>query len=94
VEGLGELPGPDRLRILVDAYGLDAVGRHSLLGLFPQVAGVMQKFVEGRVAAGDPVFTEMDAQRDPGRWSRILAWLDAGREEFLAALGVSTHLTN
>lgn len=88
VEGFGGLPSRPRLRILVDAYGLDDAERHRLLDLFPQVVAAMQKFVAGRVAAGDPVFTEMDARRDPKRWSRILTWLDACHEAFLGALGV------
>lgn len=87
VEGLAGLDSPARLRILADAYGLDDTGRRRLLALFPQVVATMQAFVQARVAAGDPVFTEVDARRDPQRWSRILGWLDARHEEFLEALG-------
>ena len=89
VEGFGGLDSPARLRILVDAYGLDHAGRGPLLDLFPQAVAVMEKFVKGRVAAGDPVFTRVDAERDPARYNKILAWLETHHEEFLAALGVS-----
>lgn len=86
-EGLDDLDSPERLRILVDAYGLHAAGRDAFLDLFPQVVAAMQAFIKARVAAGDPVFTKIDAERDPQRWSKILAWLAARREEFLRALG-------
>ena len=52
------------------------------------MVGVLEKFIKGRVAAGDPVFTAVDAERDPNRWTRILTWLDAEHEGFAQALGV------
>jgi Ser/Thr protein kinase RdoA (MazF antagonist) len=88
VEGLDGLDSAARLRIMVDAYGLDDSGRRAFLDLFPPAVAMMRTFVNARVAAGDPVFTEVDAQRDPQRWDQILVWLDERRAGFLAALGV------
>lgn len=87
-EGFGGMDSPARLRILADAYGLDDGERRGLLDQFPLVIAVMRTFVKGRVAAGDPVFTKVDAERDPGRWDKILTWLDERQADFLAALGV------
>lgn len=88
VEGLDGLAGARRLRVLADAYGLGEADRRPFLELFFQVVDVMEKFVNGRVAAGDPVFTKMDAERDPLRWRTIRSWLEAMREQFLGSLGV------
>lgn len=88
IEGMAELDAPSRLRILVDAYGLDAADRGRLLELFPQVTETCRRFVNARVAAGDPVFTQVDAERDPLRWEKIQDWLAEHRADFRAALGV------
>ena len=88
VEGLDGLDAPSRIRVLADAYGLDEAGRHAFVDLLPAVTATCRKFVNGRVAAGDPVFTKINADLDPQRWDKIQAWLAAHREEFLAALGV------
>ena len=90
VEGFDGMDSPARLRIMVDAYGLDDAGRRTLLSLFPLAVATMQAFMKGRVAAGDPVFIEVDAKRDPERYAKILAWLDERHAEFLAALGVGS----
>ncbi|GAA1988856.1 aminoglycoside phosphotransferase family protein [Catenulispora subtropica] len=90
VEGMGGLDALSRLRVLADAYGLDAAGRRTLLELLPLVSESCHRFVDGRVASGDPVFTEIDAQRDPQRWDKIQKWLAEHHEEFLAALGVGS----
>lgn len=90
VEGFGGLDSPARLRIMVDAYGLDVADRRTLLDLFPSLVDAMQAFMKGRVAAGDPVFTEVDRKRDPQRYAKILAWLDERREDFFAALGITS----
>lgn len=89
VEGFDGLDSPARLRIMVDAYGLDAADRLTLLDLFPSLVYTMQAFMKGRVAAGDPAFTEVARKRDPQRYTKILAWLDERRDDFLAALGVA-----
>lgn len=86
VEGLDGMDSAARLRILVDAYGLDDADRRALLELFAPAVTVMQTFMKARVAAGDPVFTEVDAERDPMRYAKILAWLEDQHETFLAAL--------
>lgn len=88
VEGMDGLDPVSRLRVLADAYGLDGADRRSLLELFPEVTETCRRFVNGRVAAGDPVFTEVDAARDPRRWNKIHKWLAEHREDFLTALGV------
>jgi hypothetical protein len=75
-----------RLRLLADAYGLDNDGRRELVDLFPQIVATEVHFNQGRVAAGDPVFIQMEAELDPRRWERILAWHAKNRESFLAAL--------
>ena len=75
-----------RLRLLADAYGLDDDGRRELLDLFPQIVATEIRFNDGRVAAGDPVFIQMEAEMDPHRWDRILAWHAENRKSFLAAL--------
>lgn len=90
VEGFGGMDSPARLRILVDAYGLDDAGRRGLLELFPPAVTTMREFMKARVAAGDPVFTEVDNMRDPQRYDKILAWLDERHADFLAALGVQS----
>lgn len=89
-EGYDGMDSPARLRILADAYGLDVGDRRALLDQFPQTVAMMQRFITGRIAAGDPVFTEVDAERDPLRWDRILAWLDEQHANFLAALGIES----
>jgi hypothetical protein len=88
VDGIGkaELKVAQRLRLLADAYGLDDDGRREVLDLFPQIVATEIRFNHGRVAAGDPVFIQMEAELDPRRWERILAWHAENRESFLAAL--------
>jgi hypothetical protein len=86
VEGMPGLDPARRLRILADAYGLDAADRGPLLDLLPVLLEQSRRFVEARVAAGDPVFTRLDAARDPRRWDACLAWLAASRSRLLSAL--------
>ncbi|MEY9931910.1 Ser/Thr protein kinase RdoA (MazF antagonist) [Catenulispora sp. GP43] len=86
VEGFDGMDSPARLRILVDAYGLDDAERRALLELFAPAVITMQTFMKARVAAGDPVFTEVDTMRDPLRYDKILTWLEDQHETFLAAL--------
>lgn len=85
-EGQPGLNVAARLRILVDAYGLDESERPELVGLLPVLLDTSRRFVDGRVAAGDPVFTRIDAERDPERWHKTDAWLAAKRDAFLAGL--------
>lgn len=88
IEGMGGLDALRRLRVLADAYGLDDAGRHTLVELFPLVTESCRLFVARRVASGDPIFTKIDAERDPQRWEKIHYWLAERHEDFLAALGV------
>jgi aminoglycoside phosphotransferase (APT) family kinase protein len=75
-----------RLRVLADGYGLDAEGRRMLPDVIAQVTTSEHEFVDGRVAAGDPVFTRIDADLDPERWVKTRVWQAEHREAFLAAL--------
>lgn len=88
VEDFDGMDSAARLRILADAYGLDDAERRALLKQFPSIVAVMQQFMKGRVAAGDPVFTEVDAHRDPLRYTKILSWLEDQDAHFRMALGV------
>jgi aminoglycoside phosphotransferase (APT) family kinase protein len=75
-----------RLRILADGYGLDDEGRNVLPGVIAQATTSQHEFVDRRVAAGDPVFTRIDADLDPERWAKTRAWQAEHRELFLKAL--------
>jgi hypothetical protein len=86
VDGKAGLEVAPRLRLLADAYGLDDAGRRELLDLFPQIVATNIRFNRGRVDAGDPVFIQIEAERDPRRWEYILGWLAENRDAFLAAL--------
>lgn len=86
VEGMGGLDPVRRLRVFADAYGMDAADRPALLDLLPAIVETSRRFVNGRVAAGDAVFTRLDGERDSGRWDDCLGWLDARRADFLSAL--------
>ena len=81
-EGQPGLNVAARLRILADAYGLDEAGRRELVDVLPVLLETSRRFVDGRVAAGDPVFTRIDAERDPERWDKTRAWLAANRDAF------------
>lgn len=87
-EGFAGMDSPARLRVMADAYGLGDADRRTLLGLFPLAVATMQAFMKARVATGDPVFTEVDANRDPERYNKILAWLEERHTDFLTALCV------
>jgi len=86
VEGQGGLDPVRRLRLLADAYGIGEADRCALLDLFPQLVETTRGFIAGRVAAGDPVFTRVVAERDPRRWELCLAWLAENRDRFRGAL--------
>lgn len=75
-----------RLRVLADGYGLDAEGRRILPEIIAQVTTKEHEFVDARVAAGDPVFTRIDADLDPERWVKTRVWQEEHRAEFLKAL--------
>jgi Ser/Thr protein kinase RdoA (MazF antagonist) len=85
-EGQGGLDPIRRLRLFADAYGLGKADRRALLDLYPPLLEITRHFIAARVAAADPVFTRIDAERDPLRWEKCLAWHAELRERFLTAL--------
>ncbi|WP_191876570.1 phosphotransferase [Streptomyces filipinensis] len=81
------LDAPARLRILADGYGLSLQERAELPGVIEQATGSCRAFVAGRVADGDPVYTQALSERGGWqRWDRIQEWLVAHQEMFTAAL--------
>ena len=82
-----EAARPARLRLVADAYGLDAAGRSDLLDLIPVALSRARSFLQGRYEAGDPNFVLLweltgGSRRfdDQDRW-----WADH-RPAFAAAL--------
>ena len=76
-----------RLRLVADAYGLDAAGRAELLDV---LAGTIERggeFVRRRVEAGDPNFAKMwDEMGGMERFDRRRRWWAAERHRFADAL--------
>jgi hypothetical protein len=76
-----------RLRLLADAYGLDAAERAELPAVIEQAVAVGRAFVERRVADGDPVYVEAVARYGGwARWDRMQDWLVTQRGAYAAAL--------
>ncbi|MGW2572399.1 phosphotransferase [Streptomyces sp. NPDC001537] len=81
------LDAPRRLRILADGYGLSLKERAELPGVMEEATASCRAFVAGRVADGDPVYTQALSEHGGWeRWDRIQEWLGAHRETFTAAL--------
>ncbi|MFJ2237901.1 phosphotransferase [Streptomyces sp. NPDC087859] len=81
------LDTPTRLRILADGYGLSRQERTELPGVIEQATASCRAFAVGRVAVGDPLYTQALAEHGGWqRWDRIQEWLVAHRETFRAAL--------
>lgn len=79
---------PARLRLVADAYGLDAAARHELLQMLHESLGRGGQFMQRRVDAGDVNFTEIwNASGGMARFDRRRAWWRATRPEFAAAMG-------
>ena len=78
---------PARLRVVAEAYGLDAPGRDELLHVLSDSIEQGGAFVRRRVEAGDPNFvrmwTEMGGQE---RFDRRRRWWEASRGDFERAL--------
>ncbi|MDO8364120.1 MAG: phosphotransferase [Actinomycetota bacterium] len=78
---------PARLRLVADAYGLDAAGRAEVV---QHVDGAMQRggqFLLRRIAAGDPNFTEMwETGGGMARFDRRREWWAGHRPRFDAAM--------
>ncbi len=78
---------PARLRVVADAYGLDADGRARLLVHLDGSMARGGQFVLRRVEAGDPNFIAMwEAMGGMTRFDRRRAWWADARAEFEAAL--------
>ena len=78
---------PARLRLVADAYGLDANGRAELLEVLDHSMATGGEFVRRRVEAGDAAFVAMwDDMGGMARYDRRRAWWDARRPDFAAAL--------
>jgi hypothetical protein len=85
-EGQPGLDTAARLRLLADAYELDEAGRRELPAQFPRILETNRRFNAERIAAGDEVFIQIDAERDPQRWTTSARWLEQNQEAFLSAL--------
>jgi Ser/Thr protein kinase RdoA (MazF antagonist) len=83
VSGLDHLDPFRRLRVLVDAYGLDAAARGGLVPVLEDATAVCRAFVAERVAAGAAGFVAaFEAHGRWERWDRLQAWLVANRSRF------------
>jgi hypothetical protein len=85
--GFEDVDRPARLRLVADAYGLDAEDRQLLVSLLDRAMESGGLFVQRRVEAGDPSFIRMlDEMGGMERYDRRLRWWLASREEFVTAL--------
>jgi hypothetical protein len=76
-----------RLRLVADAYGLDAAGRRELLQISAASIARGGEFVRRRVAAGDPNFIKMWDEMGGGeRFDRRRRWWEEHEEQMSAAL--------
>ena len=85
--GRAGLDVPARLRLLADAYGLDAAQRAELLVVIGERVRDGGQFVLRRVQAGEPAFVQM--WQDMGgmaRYDRRRAWFAEQRPALAAAL--------
>lgn len=78
---------PARLRLVADAYGLDAVARRELVDILADSIARGGEFVRRRVQAGDPNFIAMwDAMGGMERFDRRRHWWTAHQDRFRTAL--------
>jgi len=76
-----------RLRLVTDAYGLDAAGRRELLGIVAASMARGGEFVRRRVEAGDPNFIKMwNEMGGQLRFDNRLRWWEENAEQIAAAL--------
>jgi hypothetical protein len=76
-----------RVRLVADAYGMDAAGRARLLDVIDGRMARGGLFVLRRVQAGNPNFIEMwNAMGGMERFDRRRAWWAGARAQFAAAL--------
>lgn len=85
--GFGAVDRPVRLRLVADAYGLDANGRRDLIQHLDRPMRGGGAFVQRRVEAGDPNFIRMlEEMGGMGRYDRRLRWWEESRDTFVSAL--------
>ena len=78
---------PARLRLVADAYGLDAAARGFLAKVVAESVARSGTFVRRRVEAGDPNFIKMwNEIGGAERFDRRRRWWAAQHEDFIAAL--------
>ncbi len=78
---------PARLRLVADAYGLDATARGRLMEIMADSIERGGEFVRRRVEAGDPNFIAMwEAMGGIERFDRRRRWWAARYQDFDAAL--------
>lgn len=81
--GRGGLDPVARLRVVADAYGLDADQRIELLGVLDQRMSNGGAFVRRRVEAGEAAFVAMwDAMGGQARYDRRRDWFSSQRAAF------------
>ena len=85
--GLMGLNRPGRLRLVADAYGLDADGRRELLGHLDRSMRVGGAFIRRRVDAGDPNFIRMfEEMGGMERYDRRRRWWEENSGGFARVL--------
>jgi len=85
--GWAPVDRPGRLRLVADAYGLDADGRRELLDILSVSIAQGGAFVRRRIEAGDPNFIRMWAEMGGAeRFDRRRRWWDERRIAFVEAL--------
>lgn len=85
--GWGDIDRVRRLRLIVDVYGLDEVGRAEVIEALDRTIASGGEFVRRRVEAGDANFIAMwDAMGGVERFDRRRAWWVEQRDAFAAAL--------
>lgn len=78
---------PARVRVVADAYGLDALGRGALLEILSMSIERSGEFVRRRVEAGDPNVRKMwDDMGGAARFDRRREWWETERGGFEQAL--------
>lgn len=78
---------PSRLRLVADAYGLEAVDRVGILKILGRSIEMGGEFVRRRVEAGEPGFVKMWEEMGGGeRFDRRRRWWSSERPNFEAVL--------
>lgn len=85
--GRGDLDVLARVRVLVDAYGLEETDRQSFASVLMEIEEVALRFVLGRIERGETAFAQM--WKDLGgetRYLRKMTWLDGHLHRIESAL--------